>query len=226
MGRPTKFSIEQLQQAALNIVDRQGLSGLSMRSLASALGTGAMTLYNHVPDREGLDVLVIDAVLAEARLPAAELEDWRDQVEAIAVEAWRTVRAHPNVIPLILTRRSRSVATLNFAEALLDGLARSGQSGHGLLVAFRAVTAFVMGSAQAELAGPLAAEAGEHPDEVIARMRMLPKDRYPRLVRLAAVADPKKVEIEFRGGLRALLRGLAIPARPSRGKRQTASDQE
>lgn len=209
MGRPTKFSTEQLQQAALKIVDRDGLSGLSMRSLASALGTGAMTLYNHVPDREGLDVLVVDAVLAHARPPAADLEDWRDQVEAIAVEVWRAVSAHPNAIPLILTRRSRSVATLDLAEALLDGLARGGQSGYRLLIAFRAVTAFVMGFAQAELAGPLAIQAGEHAEEVIARIKMLPKDRYPRLVQLASVANPAKVLVEFRAGLRALLQGLA-----------------
>lgn len=210
MGRPTKFSIEQLQQAALKIVDRDGLSGLSMRTLASALGTGAMTLYNHVPDREGLDVLVVDAVLAQARLPADAFNDWRDQVEALAVEAWRVVRAHPNAIPLILTRRSRSASTLRFAEALLDGLARSGRSGFDLLVAFRAVTAFVMGFAQAELAGPLAADAGEPAGQVIARMRKLPPDEYPLLVQLAAVADPKKTQKEFRAGLRALLQGLAI----------------
>jgi AcrR family transcriptional regulator len=210
MGRPTKFSIEQLQQAALDIVDRDGLSGLSMRTLAGALGTGAMTLYNHVSDREGLDVLVVDAVLAQARLPATAFNDWRDQVEALAIEAWRVVRAHPNAIPLILTRRSRSVSTLRFAEALLDGLARSGRSGFDLLVAFRAVTAFVMGFAQAELAGPLAADMGEPAGKVIARMRKLPHDEFPLLVQLAAVADPKKTQNEFRAGLRALLEGLAI----------------
>ena len=210
MGRPTKFSIEQLQQAALKIVDRDGLSGLSMRTLASALGTGAMTLYNHVPDREGLDVLVVDAVLGQARLPATAFNDWRDQVEALAIEGWRVVRAHPNAIPLILTRRSRSVSTLRFAEALLAGLARSGRSGFDLLVAFRAVTAFVMGFAQAELAGPLAADTGEPAGKVIARIRELPQDEFPFLVQLAAVVDPKKTENEFRAGLRALLAGLAV----------------
>lgn len=210
MGRPPKFSIEQLQQAALDIVDRDGLAGLSMRTLAGALGTGAMTLYNHVPDREGLDVLVVDAVLALARLPTTAFSDWRDQVEALATEAWRVVRAHPNAIPLILTRRSRSESTLRFAEAMLAGLARSGRSGFDLLVAFRAVTAFVMGFAQAELAGPLAADANEPAARVIARIRKLPQDQYPHLVQLAAVADPKKVQNEFRAGLRALLQGLAI----------------
>jgi AcrR family transcriptional regulator len=210
MGRPPKFSTMQLQQAALELVDKHGLAGLSMRSLASALGTGAMTLYNHVPDRDGLDLLVIDAVLAQVRWPTTCHNDWRDQVEAIAVAGWQAVRAHPHVIPLILTRRSRSTGTLDMAEKLLQALASSGLSGHALLIAFRAVSAFVMGFAQAELAGPLATEAGEHAQDVIARMRMLAKDQYPRLTEMAKVANLKKVDLEFRAGLRALLIGLAL----------------
>jgi AcrR family transcriptional regulator len=189
MGRPPKFSTMQLQQAALELVDKHGLAGLSMRSLASALGTGAMTLYNHVPDRDGLDLLVIDAVLAQVRWPTTCHNDWRDQVEAIAVAGWQAVRAHPHV---------------------LQALASSGLSGHALLIAFRAVSAFVMGFAQAELAGPLATEAGEHAQDVIARMRMLAKDQYPRLTEMAKVANLKKVDLEFRAGLRALLIGLAL----------------
>lgn len=212
MGRPPKFSIDQLQQAALDIVDREGLAALSMRTLAGTLGTGAMTLYNHVPNREELDILVIDAVLAEARYTAVERDDWRDQVEAIALGTWQAISAHPNAIPLILTRRSRSAITLQMAEALLEALARGGRSGRSLLIAFRAVTAFVVGFAQVQLAGPLAADAGENPASVIERIRALPEDRYPRLVGLAALANPDQASLEFREGLRSLLTGLAADA--------------
>lgn len=51
MGRPARFTHAQLQAAALRLLDREGLAGLSMRSLAAELGTGAMTLYNYVPQR-------------------------------------------------------------------------------------------------------------------------------------------------------------------------------
>src|SRR4051812_9579495 len=170
MGRPPKFSREQLQAAALALVDEQGLAGLSMRSLAAELGTGAMTLYNHVEHREDLEVLVVDAVMAKAKWPKAQREDWRDDVRAIATAVWRAVRAHPDVIPLVLTRRSRSPAALEVAEALLGALARSGRSGRRLLVAFRAVTAFVTGFAQVELAGPLSLDAGETAELIIGRI--------------------------------------------------------
>ena len=212
MGRRAKFSREQLQAAALAIVDEQGLAGLSMRTLAAAVGTGAMTIYNHVADRTDLDVLVVEAIVAEMRRPTRRRDDWRDAVRDVATAMWRVVRAHPHAIPLILTRRSRSPAALDVAEALLSALARGGRSGHDLLVGFRAVTAFVMGFAQAELAGPLARAAGEAPRAVIGRIRALPGGRYPHLIAVAGAAAASTAEREFRAGLDALLAGLAADA--------------
>lgn len=209
MGRPPKFSRAQLQAAALRLVDRDGLAGLSMRALAAELGTGPMTIYNHVTDRVDLDVLVVDAVLGAAEWPRRRRSEWRREAEEIATAMWRAARAHPHAIPLILTRRSRSTAVLEVSEALLRALARSGRSKRALLIAFRAVTAFVMGFAQVEIAGPLAAQAGEPAADVIGRFRALPAARYPRLIEIAAAAARSDPETEFRRGLAALLAGLA-----------------
>lgn len=209
MGRPPKFSRDQLQAAALALVDEQGLGGLSMRALASALGTGAMTLYNHAAHREDLEILVVEAVIAEARWPSPHHADWRAEVHGIAAALWRAIRSHPHAIPLILTRRSRSPAVLEVAEALLGALSRSGRSGHRLLVAFRAVSAFVMGFSQAELASPLALQAGESAELTISRFRALPSERYPCLIEIAGAAIASDAETEFRAGLDALLTGLA-----------------
>ncbi|HZJ72734.1 MAG TPA: TetR/AcrR family transcriptional regulator C-terminal domain-containing protein [Planctomycetota bacterium] len=193
-----------------------------MRSLAAALETGAMTLYNHVTDREDLDVLVVDAVLGEADLPAAARRDWKQDVTAIATAVWRAVRGHPNAIPLILTRRSRSPVALAIAERLLAALARSGRSGRDLLIAFRAVTAFVMGFAQAELAGPLSVGRGEPAVDIAAQVRALPGDRYPHLTAIARAAVRSRADVEFRDGLRALLDGLT-PGAVRRGPRADTS---
>jgi AcrR family transcriptional regulator len=214
MARPAKFTRPQLQAAALALVDVHGLDALSMRGLAAALGTGPMTLYNHVADRADLEVLLVDAVLATVELPRVRHADWRADVRAIATAMWRAVRVHPQVIPLILTRRSRSPALLEVSEALLAALARSGRSRRQLLVAFRSVSAFVAGFAQVELAGPLSVAAGEAPDAVIARFRSLPRRRYGRLVEIARAARTSTAEREFRDGLDLLIAGLA--ARPRR----------
>jgi len=209
MGRPATFSRDTLQHAALALVDRGGLSALSMRSLAAELETGAMTLYNHVADREDLDLLVVDAVLGEVRVPPAARYSWKREVTAIATAVWRAVRAHPNVIPLILTRRTRSPASLAIAESLLAALARSGRTRRELLIAFRAITAFVMGFAQAEMAGPLSMGQGEQAIDMAAQVRALPPDRYPHLTVMAAEATKSQPELEFRSCLRALLDGLS-----------------
>jgi AcrR family transcriptional regulator len=211
MGRPRKFSRERLQEAALALVDEHGLAGLSMRTLAARVGTGPMTLYNHVRGREDLEVLVVEAVVAGATWEPGHFEDWREQVHDVAVAMWRAVRAHPNAIPLILTRRTRSPGALAVAEALLAGLARSGRTGHELLIAFRAVSAFVMGFAQAELAGPLAVAAGEPAADVIERVRALPRAQFARLVDVAGAARTSDAEAEFRGGLDLILAGMSAP---------------
>lgn len=206
MGRPARFSHQQLQAAALALVDAHGLGGLSMRTLAAELGTGPMTLYNYVADREELDLLVVEAVMAKARWPRTAHADWRDDVRALATATWRAVRAHPNATPLILTRRSRSPALIELSEALLAALARSGRSRRQLLIAFRAVTALVMGFAQVELAGPLSVEPAK---SVIDRFRALPAERFPHLREIAKAAETSEPAGEFRRGLDLLLAGLA-----------------
>ena len=202
MAPKAKFTRAKLQEAALALVDEQGLAALSMRTLAGALGTGPMTLYNYVKDRDELDALVVEAVLAEVRQPRSHA-DWQADVRAIVEATWRTVRRHPNVIPLVLTRRTLHETTLQWAEGLLEALARSGRQDTELLIAFRTVSGFVMGLAQAQLSGP---PSSDHPD--VARAQALPASRYPRLIEIAKAARGLGPDREFRAGLDIVMAGL------------------
>ena len=71
-----RFTSDEIAAAALRIVDESGLGALSMRSLAAALGTGPMTMYNYVADKEGLEELVVAAVVADVAIPEPT-DDWR-----------------------------------------------------------------------------------------------------------------------------------------------------
>lgn len=208
MAPKAKFTRAQLQEAALALVDAQGLAALSMRTLAGALGTGPMTLYNYVKDRDELDALVVEGVLAEVkpvRPRGADKEgNWQADVRAIVEATWRAVRRHPHVIPLVLTRRTLHDTTLQWAEGLLEALARSGRRDAELLVAFRTVSGFVMGLAQAQLSGPTA----DHPD--VARAEALPAARYPRLIEIAKAARGLGPDREFRAGLDIVMAGLSV----------------
>lgn len=206
MPAPRKFSRDQLQQAALALVDEHGLAGLTMRNLATELGTGAMTIYNYVDGREGLEELVAEAVMSQVRWTETD-DDWEAQVSAIAEGMWRAVRAHPHAISLILNRRSVDIATLTPAEALLQALSRGGRAGHDLLVAFRTVSGYVTGFAQAELTGPLSA-ASAH--DITERISALPAERFPKLIEIAEAASGSDPYNEFRAGLQLIVQGLRL----------------
>ena len=197
-----RFTTDEIAAAALRIVDDSGVGALSMRSLAASLGTGPMTLYNYVKDRDELDALVVEAVLSEVTPPRPRGE-WQADVRAIVEATWRTVRRHPHVIPLLLTRRTLHETTLHWAEGLLEALARSGRRDSELLIAFRTVSGFVMGLAQAQLSGPTA----DNPD--VARAEALPADSYPRLIEIAKAARGLGPDREFRAGLDIVMAGLA-----------------
>ncbi|MFE7122992.1 TetR/AcrR family transcriptional regulator [Streptomyces sp. NPDC057617] len=204
MARPARYTLAQIQRQALEIVDREGLAGLSMRSLAAALRTGPMTLYNYLDGRDGLEELVVDAVAA--KVPRTEpTDDWTADARTAATALWSTVREHPAAIPLILTRRTSSPGALAPAEALAAALARSGRTGFDLLVAFRAVMGFVMGIAQSELAGPLTPESD--PKGEADRVRTVASDANPTLAALATTAGAD-AHREFEEGLTLILASL------------------
>ena len=208
MPAPARYTREQLQRAALDLVDAQGVSALSMRALAGALGTGPMTIYNYVRDRDALDALVVEAVLVRARWPEAT-GDWRRDVRAIVQAAWDTIGAHPHAIPLILSRRTLHETTLEPAEALLDALSRSGRSGSALLAAFRAVMGFVTGLAQVRLA-----RQPTDDDPNITRVQGLDPARFPRLIEIAGAAARVGPDYELRAGLEIILAGLSAADAP------------
>lgn len=91
---------------------------------------------------------------------------------------------------------------------LLQALARSGRSGVDLLIAFRAVSGFITGFAQAELAGPLSAARDPDPSAVTDRVAALPSESFGKLIEIARAATNSDPEDEFRSGLQIVLKGL------------------
>ena len=215
-----RFTLADIQQHALAIVERDGLVGLTMRSLAGSLQTGAMTLYNYVDSREALEELVVDAVSALVEIPEPT-DDWLADTRAVATALWRTFRAHPAAIPLVLTRRTSSRASLAPAEALAAALARGGLDGVDLFVAFRTVSAFVMGIAQNELAGRLSHE--KDPASAAQRIEGLTQGALPTLAELAPIGAAFTGQ-EFERGLTVILNGIQRTPRPTSSRRTPHSE--
>jgi AcrR family transcriptional regulator len=200
-----RFTTDEIADAALRLVDETGVGALSMRALANALGTGPMTLYNYVADKEGLEELVVAAIVAEVLLPDPT-DDWQHDAYAIASAMWSGVRAHPAAIPLVLTRRMSTATGFAAADALIAALTRAGLDDRDRLSAFHALLGFVTGAAQADLAGPL----------VAARIGSVAGSDFPNVEALSEVAKRTTVEEDFDRGLRMLLDGIATRRRSRR----------
>ena len=200
-----RFSTDEIAAAALRIVDESGVGALSMRSLAATLGTGPMTLYNYVADKEGLEELVVAAIVADVRLPEPT-DDWQHDAYEITNAMWQGIRAHPAAIPLVLTRRMSSSTGFVAADALIATLDRAGLDDSDRLAAFHALLGLVTGVAQAALAGPL----------VAARIGSVAGADYPNVEALAKVAVETSAEEDFDRGLRMLLDGVAARRRTRR----------
>lgn len=165
---------------------------------------GAAGVVDGERDREGLEELVVDALISAVDLPSPTA-NWRSDTIRIATAIWRAVRAHPAAVPLVLTRRSTSAAAFAPAETLVAALRRSPLDDRDVLAAFRAVLNLVMGSAQAELAGPLEATA---PDTA-ARIGALAGQDFPHIEALSHVSRKSSPEADFTRGLKMLVAGIA-----------------
>lgn len=168
-----------------------------------------MTLYNYVEDREGLEALLIEEIMSQVNLPTSPARNWQDDIRQITTSVWQTVRAHPQAISLILSRRTIDSATLDYAEALLSALSRGGKTGVDLHAAFRVISGFVTGFTQAELADPVPVTNKPKTDKAVQRALALPSDKYPKLVEIAKAASTTKPEQAFEVGLDIILAGLS-----------------
>lgn len=102
--RSRPLTRDEVIEAALGIVDDDGLEALSMRRLAAMLGVEAMSLYYHVPSKDVLLDWTVDRMRTEMRLPDDMPDDWADSLEAVFVEYRRVLTAHPNMLPLAARR--------------------------------------------------------------------------------------------------------------------------
>jgi AcrR family transcriptional regulator len=80
--------------AALVLLDREGLAGLSMRKLAQELGAGAASLYWHVGDKEELLSLLLDRIVGESEIPAPDPANWQEQVKEMGRASRRLFQRH------------------------------------------------------------------------------------------------------------------------------------
>jgi AcrR family transcriptional regulator len=211
-GGDGKITRDIVLAAALEIIDRDGAEGLSMRRLAGALNRDPMILYRHAPNKAALLDGVVETVLAQLKVDPAD-PDWAAQLRAIAWDYRRLALAHPHVVPLLVTRplatplALRPPGTLRPLEDVLTLLTRAGFSGPDALHVYRALFGLLHGHVLNELQ-----ELVEKPEETDDLLRLglhrLPIGEFPLLRSLASVLASYDGAAELERGLDILLAGL------------------
>ncbi|SBS73054.1 TetR/AcrR family transcriptional regulator [uncultured Microbacterium sp.] len=194
---------------AVRLADREGVDGLSMRRLASALGAGAMSLYHYVANKDELLDAMIDTVFDEIDFPP-EGTDWQSAMRERAVSARQVLARHPWAIGLMESRTSPGPANLRHHEAVTACLRTAGFS---VLMATHAnwlLDSYVYGHAlqAASLPFDTADELADLAEDVY--LPQLPPDEFPYLNESAAglVAAGYDPTEEFAFGLDLILAAL------------------
>jgi AcrR family transcriptional regulator len=223
----TPLSRERVLRAAIALADEQGLGALTMRRLAQRLGVEAMSLYHHVPGKDGLLQGMLELVTEEMAV-ARPGGDWKAELRRSALSAHGVLGRHPWLAGASASTVAPVQARFRFMEGLLSTLRAAGLSPTQTDHAYHALDSHITGSTLW-----LASLRLDDVDlEQLARqtMRDLPRDEFPGLIEHLEVhlapPDPGD-EGSFAFGLDLLLDGferLLEPAadrdKPKKAKRK------
>ncbi len=205
----TPLSRDRVLRAAVAFADDRGIQALTMRKLGEVLGVEAMSLYNHVANKDRLLDGMIDLVFDEIGLPSGGT-DWRSAMRRRAVSARQVLSRHRWAIGLMESRTSPGPATLRHHDAVLRCLREAGFSvamaGH----AFSLLDSYIYGFALQEASLPFdtAEQTAEVAETILTQMGA---DQYPYLAEMAVdhVLQPGyDYGNEFEFGLDLVLEGL------------------
>jgi AcrR family transcriptional regulator len=200
---------ERILRAALSLADEGGAESLSMRQLGGRLGVEAMSLYNHVANKDDILDGILELVVAEIRLPTVGA-DWRSAMSERAASALSAFSRHPWAIVLMDSRVSSGPARLRYFDAMIGTLLGAGFSLELASRAFSVLDCYIYGFARQRLAS-IAADGEEQAKARAGALReSLPDGAYPNLARMSewAMKNGYDEAADFDFGLSLILDGL------------------
>jgi AcrR family transcriptional regulator len=203
---------DRVLRAAVELADREGLDSLSMRRLGQELGVEAMSLYNHVANKDDLLDGMVDVVIGEIDPPLPGLE-WKPTIRARILSARQALLRHRWASDVIVSRNSPTPAVLAYMDSMA-AIIRSGLSLDLTHHAFHVLGSRVLGFTQ-ELFDDSAQTGGNAAElELMARQLAL---HYPHIAEIAAAASHEDESVvgsgcddqfEFEFGLDIILDGF------------------
>ena len=170
------LSRERVLRAAIELADAGGIEALNLRRLAKELGVEAMSLYNHVANKDDILDGIVDA---EVELPPDGV-DWKTAIRRSAISARDVYVEHPWASSLSMSRQSGGPGRLRHGDWVLKTLREAGFSKDVTYHAFHILEAYVLGFTVLQLSFPYQGE--ELAAMATAFLEQFPVDEYPDFV--------------------------------------------
>jgi AcrR family transcriptional regulator len=211
------LSRAQVVRAAVELLDEEGLAGLSMRKLGAKLSVAATTLYWHVQTKDDLLDYALDAVYGEIDVPDADMAGWRGAATLLAHSMRSTIIRHPWLPAVINTRISIGPNALALSSRGMAIFAAAGFTDRDTEHVLAAVISYVLGSTGAEVAWrTMVKESGksvtEWSDQALGSAMSAAEDFpdiHAMLERRSREEPYERLDASFAFGLECLLDGFA-----------------
>lgn len=193
---------------AIELADEQGLKAVTMRKTAQRLDVEAMSLYNHIANKEALLDAMVEAVISQVTLPDPS-GAWREELRHWAFSMQAVLNRHPWATLLLMERMNVGPGMLKQIDAGLGCLVNAGFSLADADQARNALTSHTYGFVLNEQNFPLEPEA--YADAAKSFLPNLPETTYPymRALALEVIEGRFSGLNDFSFGLDLILDGLA-----------------
>jgi len=205
---------ERIVTAAVELIEQEGADAVSMRRIAAELGSGVMSLYNHVPSKAVLLDAVAERVLSGIDYTIEPGVGWEDQVRAQARAFRQIARAYPRCTMVVVSRPVSSAAALKPMEHALATLRDSGFGAEDAVRVVRAFIAYIIGSLLREVGVSPGLEPqrplNQDPASLSAdRPLHLNPAEFPQVVGMSEELMNRDHDADFEFGLNLLVRAVA-----------------
>jgi TetR/AcrR family transcriptional regulator, tetracycline repressor protein len=196
------LTVSQIVQVAMQLVDQEGATALAVRRIAREIGVDPMAIYYHIPSKEALIKLVIEALVGELRpVDTATPLGWQGEVRALCRAYRQLALDHPKAFSLVLAFPHYVPADLQIAESSVALFQKAGLSAEQSLQAFVVLQAFVEGFVLDEITHP---GFSRMPREAISGY----EKEYPHLNELKDSGQGQDGTKDFEFGLDVFLAGM------------------
>jgi AcrR family transcriptional regulator len=187
-GPRPRHSRDDVVRTAVAIADSDGLDAVTFRAVAARLGTGVMSLYNYIPDKQALVYDMTELVSAELDLPEPT-GDWRVDMHAMAGRQRDLAHRHPWLVKAASHLQPLGPAMLALLEFGLAALEPTGLSARDQLETIAMINGFVLNMVRTELDARTA--TADRQTRQFARLpELLATGRYPRFAAAITQGGP------------------------------------